>query len=77
MNILYSLFGLFLVRKVDSILTEMATGVARLEKSIEQHDGLADKYAVKANKFNALKAEAESEAERAHRVANKLRDLLS
>jgi len=76
-NPLYTIFGLFMVRRVDSILSALAAAADRLEKSVEQHDGLAEKYARAANKFSAMRAEAETEAERAHRVAQRVRELLS
>ena len=75
-NALHSVFGLFLVRNVDSILGDLGTTLARLEKAVQQHDARGTKLADKAHALKAKAMSAHSEAGRAERVALKIRALV-
>jgi hypothetical protein len=74
--LLHSVLGTFMVRKVDSILGEMSAGIARLEKAVEQYDNLEAKHAAKATRHEMKAAQYGGEADRAARVAAKLKDLV-
>jgi hypothetical protein len=75
-NALHSVFGLFLVRNVDSILGELGTTLTRLEKAVQQHDARGFKLTEKARKLHGESAMAHTEADRAQRVAEKIRALV-
>jgi hypothetical protein len=74
---LHTVFGQFMVRNVDAILDDLSRGVAALDLAVEAHIDLAQKHAAKAEKHDRLSATASGEADRAARVARKIRDLIA
>lgn len=75
-NAMHSVLGRFLVRNVDSILGELGVTLARLERAAQQHDARGFKLTEKARKLHGKSAAAYSEADRAERVAKKIRALV-
>lgn len=75
-NAMHSVLGRFLVRNVDSILGELGATLARLEKAVQQHDDRGFKLNGKAHALRAKAEMAHTEADRAERVAKKIRALV-
>lgn len=75
-NRLLDLLSLFLVRNVDSILSDLSRTIERLEKAVKDHDDLGAKNERKAQEFGRLADLAREEANRASRIVGRLKKLV-
>lgn len=75
-NLLSTLRLRFLVPRASAVLRSLDSVIDQLQAAIDKHDAAHYRLLGKAQTYQMKAATENAEAERAHRVASKLRELL-